>query len=123
MNRLLSTIVAIFFVIPFTTAVFAADASKPVVPQPPIVAAQSPAADDAAKIRAEKLRMRNVKAKAVTKSLKKDVVAPASPAADSAASKKGKRLAERNKKARETTKAINSDIPKETAPVVPPSAK
>lgn len=123
MNKILSTFVVTFVMVSLTTAVFAADTTKPVIPAPPIVASQPPSADVTAIKKVDKLRERNKRAKAATGSVKKADVAPASPAVEATATKRVKKLQERNLKARENTKAMNSTVPKETAPVAPATAK
>ncbi|MBC8019513.1 MAG: hypothetical protein H7X83_13495 [Verrucomicrobia bacterium] len=123
MNKIPSTFAVTFVMVSLTTAVFAADTTKPVIPAPPIVASQPPAADAAAKIKTDRLLERNKRARATSGSVKKAVVAPASPAVKATATKRVKKLQERNLKARENTKAMNITVPKETAPVAPAIAK
>lgn len=123
MNKILSTFAVTFVMVSLTTAVFADDATKPVIPAPPIVAGQPAAADFAAIKKVDKLRERNKRAKAATGSAKKADVAPASPAVEAAATKRVKRLQERNLKARENKKAMDSTVPKEAAPDAPPAVK
>jgi hypothetical protein len=141
MNKIQSTIAAAFVTVSFVSAAFAADATKPVVPAPPIVASQPaavdagkpvvpappvvatqvPAADAAAKKRADKLRERNKSAKALSESGKK-AAAPVSPAVADSAARRVNRLKERNVKARENSKTMNSNLPKAADPVAAPPA-
>jgi hypothetical protein len=135
MNKIQSVIASAFITVSFVTAVFAADASKPVIPAPPIVAsqpaavdaekpivpappvvaAQEPAADAAAKIKADKLLERKKKAKAASG------IGNISAGSDTA--KKAEKLNEKNSMARENIKTLNSDLPNETTPAAPPVAK
>jgi len=139
MNKIQSTISATFVTVSLVTAAFAAgtakpvvpappivasqpaaaDAAKPVVPAPPVVAAQPSAADAAAKNRADKLRERNRKAKALSGTGGKN----AAPVTGSAGAKKAEKLNDNNTKAREKTKTLNSNLPKAADPAAPPVVK
>ena len=110
MNKFLSTIAATFAMVTLTTAVFAADATKPVIPAPPVmagqpaaadatkpiipappvVAAKEPAADAAAKIKGDKLLKRKKNAKTASAGIEKK-------AAASTTAKKAEKLNERKK--------------------------
>jgi hypothetical protein len=135
MNKIQSAIAATFVTISLTTAVFAADATKPVVPAPPVVATQVPAsiaakpvvpappvvagqpsaADAAAKRRAANLRERDRKAKAASGTAHKAVV----PAPSATGAKSTEKLQEGNMKAKESTKALGGNTPKDASTAVP----
>jgi hypothetical protein len=135
MNKFLSTIAATFAMVTLTTTVFAADATKPVipappvvasqpaaviaekpvVPAPPVVAAQEPATDTPAKIKTDNLLERKKKAKAAS--------GIGNNTDGSGSTMNAEKLNEINRKARENTKTLNSNLPKETTTAVPPAAK
>lgn len=114
MNKILSTILAAFVLVPFGTATLAADTGKPVIPAPPVVAAQ-PAVDSAAHTK-----------KPVTPRKKKHTVTKAAPALEpkeentpndeATAAQKAIKLKVRQTKAQENTKALKSNPAKEAAP-------
>ena len=125
MNKIQTAIMTTFVTVSMTTAVFAADAAKPVAPETPAVSKPQSAADAAAKKKASALNERNKRAKAATAPAKKVVVpaetsapaASANPSANPSLDKPASKLQKRNKKAKENTEALK------TAPAVPPAAK
>lgn len=116
MNIIQSAIAATLITVSMTTVVFAAEADKPVVPAGPVVAGQQPDADAAAKIKTDRLRERNKKAKTASGTLKKEVPAPASPAVKATAAKRAHKPLERKVRAGQHTQVKDSGPAKEALP-------
>jgi len=99
MNKIRFAIAATMLTVSMSPDAFAADATKPVVPAPPIVASQPSAADKAAKARAQEMRERDMKVKAASGIGKKTA------AVENSAARRVNKLKARNVKARGNTRA------------------
>jgi hypothetical protein len=80
------------------------------------VAAKEPAADAAAKIKADKLLKRKKNAKTASAGIEKK-------AAASTTAKKAEKLNERKRRAIENTNNLKSNLPNETTPTAPSAVK